>query len=740
MLSKHRQYANKMVKKIAPSFHACCLAIAFLSAQGCINAKPNPEPAISKPGQTGRIDLSKAIIYNHHLMGRPAALIDEQDINVTPAGCGSWYQQRPDSVYCFNGYNAPFATDDPNLPWPASISFDLRGNYKLTEVYIYVEDYQGQGRDKTTNNELRLRAGTPYKWEDSIVTLKKDGTSYDKWVKVPVRFNHATRFIHLETDQYFGIIRELVLYGTMIDTIPRPAPVVKIKPGTYHRFGTNATLGDGKGKDYLSKQQVDYSVKFDNVRIFGGLRYYVDSSDNLMNKGKALNDLEGVYADVYHDNHVNYFYTMAGLTALSQIDPAKKSDGNLIDRKAIDYKLCKGSRTIAGIEVCDNVAGLPASYDHIAWIVKKLATEFASRPRPMKILELGNELDGKFLGAGFYLPDELAALCSALYDGHENTITYKGEKVGVKNCGKDILMSMPGLTNINPEYFETMAFWFYWNRKDHKFASDVINAHAYPSTAGITASAKDGKGLDPENTIYNLEGKIAYLKHFRDSLAPHALVINSETGYDAFEEKVKNVNEKYCGSSVYGNSFVNVPNIKGQTIEQTHGNFIARTLLLHAAAELDFTCQFWLTDRFQQGTTCGTFGASGLLAIDTVIEWVPYYRKRLAYSYFRTIDTLLKGMEFISDNKSIISGNPIRLQQYRDVNNTGKILYALWSPTAANITVSNYKLLFTKPGQYKVIQLSGDSETGIVSASGRAKELLLGISERPVFVQFQPDN
>lgn len=681
-----------------------------------------------------RVDMSRSISYNHKLMGRAQALIDEQDTLVIPKACGIWYLQRPDSVWCFNGFNSPNVPDFPNQPWPTSVTFDLRANYNITLAYAYIENYDG-GPLSADSNEVTITAGTPYQWADTLMKEHISTNTYNRWVRVAVSLGHSTRFIHFETGIYAGIVREIYFVGTLVDTIARPAPVTPIKPNTAHRFGTNYTLGDGKGKDFNTDTAVDYSVRFDYVRIFGAMRYFSDSTGLILNNGGAgLNGLEQIYADKFYDYHCNYWYSMAGMTVPSQVDPAYPDPGFLTFQKPIDYIYGVGGRYINNIADFNLVADNPAYYAHIAYVAQLVADTFGSRQKPMTIFEIGNEFDGRFLGSGFFLPDQMAAYCSAMYDGHESTITYLGHRVGIKN-GKvpGMLMSMPGMVLMSTEYLNVMYFWFYWHRSDHKFASDFINGHKYDNTSGTQGA--NGIGVIPENDTVGTLSLLIPFKQFRDSLAPHALVVNTETGYDAFPRRVNDTNEIYCGSSIYGNSFQNVPApITGQSIFQTQGNLIARTMLLNASADIDFMNQFWIADRAIYGTSCGTFGAMGLLTENNVIAFVPYYTPRPSYWYFKTIDTLLKGKEYVSKRTVISGGDTIMIMKFRSVANPSNVLYALWSPTGRNATIPNYSFTMDNAATSSTIALTIGSETGTVIGTSTSITVSVNLSETPVFI------
>lgn len=82
--------------------------------------------------------------------------------------------------------------------------------------------------------------------------------------------------------------------------------------------------------------------------------------------------------------------------------------------------------------------------------------------------------------ADYFTPYELAAMCSADYDGHEGTIS----NAGVKTADPDFKLAVGGLltTDFVLDYLSEMKLWFDYNRSDGKFAVDIINIHLGPDT------------------------------------------------------------------------------------------------------------------------------------------------------------------------------------------------------------------------------------------------------------------
>lgn len=105
-------------------------------------------------------------------------------------------------------------------------------------------------------------------------------------------------------------------------------------------------------------------------------------------------------------------------------------------------------------------------------------TEKKSGLNTLKYIECWNEPD-KWWSKGteaYFTPEATAALMSACYDGHENTL---GECVGIKNADPSMIVVMPGLTDFDLPYLQALDAWFKANRKDKKWPCDIGNIHHY---------------------------------------------------------------------------------------------------------------------------------------------------------------------------------------------------------------------------------------------------------------------
>lgn len=81
--------------------------------------------------------------------------------------------------------------------------------------------------------------------------------------------------------------------------------------------------------------------------------------------------------------------------------------------------------------------------------------------------------------AAYFEPEEAAALLSACYDGHDGAL---GPVCGIKTADPTMQVVMPGITDFDIQYINRMMAWFKANRKDKRFACDILNVHHYSNT------------------------------------------------------------------------------------------------------------------------------------------------------------------------------------------------------------------------------------------------------------------
>lgn len=144
----------------------------------------------------------------------------------------------------------------------------------------------------------------------------------------------------------------------------------------------------------------------------------------------------------------------------------------------------------------------------------------------LKHIEILNEPNGWWRGReGFMKPFEIAAMLSAVFDGHEGSM---GPGIGIKSADKAVQVVMPGVTGTsrrNLDIVRMIRLWAQAMRTDGQFPADVLNFHGYS-----TDNQADPGDNTPEQA-HMLEG-LKELVAWRDLYEPRMELWLTEFGYD----------------------------------------------------------------------------------------------------------------------------------------------------------------------------------------------------------------
>lgn len=657
-------------------------------------------------------------------------LVNQPDTTATPTACGQWFNQGSD-VICFQPYYAPNAPDQPNSDWPCLVNFDTRKNFVLTRIMMYMQT--NDLAIHADSNSFKIFAGTPYVWADSITEVKEDGVeTLGRWIGVDITNPDTFRHFQIRAQKYAPICRQIVFFGRLVDTVSiAPVTFAKRQRPLARIFGTNGTYYDGIGKLSTTQADTNFQKNYRVFRIFGGFRYYLNSVDGFNNGNQGLGTLELSTYLTAATAGVQSYMAFAGLVSLSQVSPAQLADSATYNiftsNKAIDWDSGAAGRLINGIRDFNNCAFRPSAYNHTAWNYKRFATIMGAYATPMLYFGLGNENDLRFLNSGWYNPVNMAAMESSLIDGHQNSVTYLGQSVGLANSGVKIRPLTVSSANFNANRYTAQLDWNYWNRPDRTLpganrgdTSTIIDQHFYPTQAGSQGFGASGYGLPPEDPTWNMEGKVLYMQRMADSLGCEWAC--SEYGYD---------DTTGCATST---SFVKVPPIAGQSSARTKADWVTRSGLILASGRPFFTQQFWATNRGIAGYDCATFGLSGQIDFDSVVAFVPSLKPNLTYYWFKTADTILNGMYQDTLRKYVVGSDSIYVEKFYGQVNSDSVVYAIWSPTAKNASFA-YTLTFDAAGNYVVKQMLDGSSIGTIAATGAGSSVALTVNETPQFVQ-----
>lgn len=668
-------------------------------------------------------------IINPTLTGNEDAFTDEQqchrltdgnsDPSSTPKSCGNWWdftETNKSSCLQLNYH--------PNrLGSVGEISYDFEfdGVYQLKKICVFVDPQQSDKK----GNTLALKSGNPFHFSKLLSSITDDGTlKKQQWVDIDC--DVQTKFLQLVYGENFGTVKEIVFYGELQQkdsavTTTYTFPAVSFDSS----IGTNIVMQMGQSADGRNYD----SGWTGGLRWFAAACYVLNKDLSLKYPAGTANELEAVWNKRLFADESKLHYAFGSLTDSSMVSESNNSGGDWANQKPIPSSLIDYAKAdkIDGICTFNEIAEKPESYAQAAWNLKRLAAALYTVGH--RSIEPDNEKDGTFKKAGFMYPYQQAAYISALYDGHDNSVLYKGETVGVRNSGLSIeqmKLIFPGLTYANPSYIRAMYWWWKYNRKNGDAPFDIFNFHTYCSTFGITAHFNNAQAVMPESLVYELEKKLDTVRYFSALMKKPA--INSETGYDVYDEKMRYPNQ-YCNETVrYGNSFVAIRPFAGKTAEQIQGEWLLRTFLIHHKKNIN-CYQFWLADQYKEGTPCGPFYATGFLKHDTVINWKQLYKPRLSWYYLRCFQKHLKGFRFVSEK----TDEQMRIHYFKNEQAGYKNAMVIWSPTQ-NGSSFTYSHRFEKESRIMIIK-PDQTELGKVNHTTGSK-VDITVSELPQIILY----
>ncbi len=373
----------------------------------------------------------------------------------------------------------------------------------------------------------------------------------------------------------------------------------------------------------------------------------------------------------------------------------------------------------AGLSAAD-----PYSYYAKANFMYQFAARYASRAVPDSLLQLAagerkvsglgyvkyiedwNEQDRTWEGENAeFTPEEYAAMASADYDGHGGTMNLYNRKYGIKNADSSAKLVMGGLAIFDIGYVKKMKRWFELNRKDQKFAVDVLNFHLYTFPDG-SQFGDSGPALSPEEG--RLKEQLVPVIKYRNEHLPGKEVWVSEFGWDTHPD-----------------SRLSVPEIGSMDRQEVQGIWMIRAYLAFAAAGVDRAQMYMLRDVNPTDKT--QFASSGLVGPKG--DWTP----KKSWYYVATLKNVLKNMRFLGEVKS--SQPDVLVYKFKDIKSSRGV-YAVWAKTSKDYKVENFPVrLSSKASTAHVISLLAGSTSGeqqlLTIHNG---EIFTDVSERPVFI------
>ncbi len=544
---------------------------------------------------------------------------------------------------------------------------DLNANYKITGICFL---------DTNGVQTWTIQSGEPYHWQD-VTSFETD--AYQTWRSIIFETPVETRYLRFVTACGDSGISELALYGYQISDL------------TEEQKARNAAKPSGSQKSNLTAgQKIGFNAFIDdpmtaifaggNVREYHNFNWLYDDAGKVKFTQGTWGDMDAYYQAMKNQNISIIPCFQGGSSYISGADKP-------------EIAVPQGADTLD-----------PASYALHAQALYQVAARYGSNQNIdantlnvsdhseiktglglLDTLENSNEPNKTWSGkANYFSPQELAAMCSADYDGHEGTIS----NAGVKAADPNFKLAMGGLLNTASvlDYLSEMKLWFDYHRTDGKFAVDVINIHMGADTA------------NPEES--SLKSNIQKIQNWIKENAP-----GTELWISEFEIPMSD-----CETD-------GLDNHDNALYQKRYAQRTARTYLTAISADIDRMTKFQLRDEGE-----GVYYNSGLTTGKG--EW----SKKLAWYYVACMTTVLENADFTAD----LSENGICNYEFTD-RTTGEKIYCLWSPTSEDKVIPDYKLKMN--ANYAYLTEPGIYAEGVVSELPISDgSVTIAITETPVFV------
>lgn len=713
------------MKKICLRLIALTLCLLMLLPLSACGGTEDTTPADTTPSDTTpppeeilstdvvRITIDPAKIYDEHGLMVLDALVDEQDTCGDPtAGTGTRPKSIPKSP---GGWKDAFGL---------SIVIDLGADYHITSVY----SFQNMSDSSLS---VSMKADRLDEWSEA-----KIGTGGAKWIEIPVEGDgHYLRLTHNSASY---VPAEIMVYGyrtSKYDAEPTPTPhtyptigelmglngnvasdPADLVAGTYLREYHNwlwTEHAENWEKGLPSADYIGASVgSFDSfyflcnrrgIKVVPCLMFTDDFA--LFESGQSRPSAP--LADgTYDSDNASTYYLYSGAiyqyvarygsnnftvtVAEGNTDPSHKHSwsrwASLEDGSGAKEQSCE----------CGAIQQQNLSTIRVLMGGKKVGLGY------IEYIELGNEpnLDWEHED-DHHTAAQLAALCSACYDGHENTM---GPSQGAKNADPNIKVVMGGLAGDPLEYIRAMHLWGQFNRKDGMMPMDVINVHAYCEKRVKIDNRYYTVGVAPEE--YGLVESLEDIVEWRDTYYPDKEIWLSEFGWDTSGLRTSSV-----AVLAYGD----------YTTRELQAMWLVRGFLLLSASGIDkaqmFMCDGSNDDDGYRFATCGIIDGNG--------------KRKESWYYMRTLLTTLYDDAFV---EAIDTGrDDLMIYRYEDAE--GKSSYALWCPTSNSTKIENYSFKI-KGTAADLVEFADLQEYGVTTPLTVAADgtVTVTVSERPILI------
>lgn len=645
--------------------------LAGIAAVACSLSGASEIPAASEEKTSILLEISSFSVMDENLVYLGAdhlqdasVLFDDQDkvpSSVTQLDVGTDRWDATSRTNWKPNLQAEYGED--------SFYIDLGANYVITGICFL---------DANGVQDWTVEYGEPFAWQ----TLTQFTTDqYMAWRSAVPAEAHTTRYLRFSTACGDSGVSELALYGYQVSELTAEQTAkTAAKPSGGAK--TSLTAGQKIGFNAFIDDPMTAIMAAGNVREYHNFSWLLDENGKVRFTQGTWGDMDSYYASMKAQNISIIPCFQGGSSVVSGSDDPPEIP------------------TAAGADTTD-----PASYAAHAQAMYQVAARYGSNtkidPATLNVADGSEEKIGLGLlhaaensnepnktwggKADYFTPYELAAMCSADYDGHEGTLP----NAGVKTADPDFKLAVGGLltTDFVLDYLSEMKLWFDYNRSDGKFAVDVINVHLGPDTT------------DPETS--GMVKKIQEIQTWIDRNAP-----GTELWISEFEVPMSD-----C-------EIEGVDNHENENYQLRYAQRVARTYLTAISAGVDRMTKFQLRDE-----SSGVYADSGLVTEKG--EW----NKKLAWYYVSCMTTVLEHADLLEASAE----NGICCDTFTDRIN-GNTIYCLWSPTSDGTVIPGYSVS-VGDASHAYLTVPGTYAEGITSELAISNGTVsVDISETPVFL------
>ena len=311
----------------------------------------------------------------------------------------------------------------------------------------------------------------------------------------------------------------------------------------------------------------------------------------------------------------------------------------------------------------------------------------------IRYYENWNEPDKTWHGErAHFSPEELAAMCSADYDGHEGTI---GDTYGIKQADPNSKLVYGGLAggSAGVEYLNRMKAWAEQNRTDKALPFDVINFHMYL-----------GRSCPEKSSFVENASKIV---NWRNTYARDKEVWITEFGWDT-----------------------NTASPMAAPNEDTQRDWIIREYLIANRIGINRATVYCSRDVAPASdttkySTCGLTTQKGEQA------------KKSSWYGLKTLKTTLEGYKL---SEVVKEDDNLYIYKYHN-EEKNKDCYVLWSPTQDGSNIEGYELNIGEVDKAVLTQMADEKDNGIQTELDiLSNKVKVNVTESPIFVTVSKDN